>query len=61
MLKVHYALQTCDTGSNQGNKRYASDSKAEIIKKCVTSFFESIHNCPNAEHHVMIFDDHSTD
>jgi hypothetical protein len=60
-IKVHYALQTTDTGTNQGNKRYASDSKTEIIKKCVTSFFESLQNCPNAEHHVMIFDDHSSD
>jgi glycosyltransferase involved in cell wall biosynthesis len=60
-IKVHYALQTCDTGSNQGNKRYASDSKTEIIKKCVTSFFQSLQNCPDAEHNVIIFDDHSTD
>jgi glycosyltransferase involved in cell wall biosynthesis len=65
MIEVHYALQVCDTASNQGFDRYCSDSKTEVIQKCVTSFFISIENCiklqPNSKHTVIIFDDHSTE
>lgn len=63
-MKVHYALQTCDIASNQVSKRFCCDTKQELIRKCVTSFFQSVHTAAERErsvqHHVMIFDDHST-
>ncbi len=62
MIPVHYAVQTCTTKSNQGKKRFCSDSKSEITKKCVTSLFESIEHCVSIHesvHHVTIIDDQS--
>ena len=61
---VHYAIQTCDINSYQNQKRYASDSKTEISKKCIKSFLESVRECllkkPEIKHTVAIIDDHST-
>ena len=65
MTNIHYALQTCDISSNQVEKRFCCDSKAELIRKCVTSFFRSVHRAAERErginHNIMIFDDHSTE
>jgi hypothetical protein len=65
MTNIHYALQTCDVSSNQVEKRFCCDSKAELIQKCVTSFFRSVHRAAERErsinHNIMIFDDHSTE
>jgi hypothetical protein len=64
ITQVHYAVTTCDTGSNQGKTRFCSDSKAEVVRKCLTSLFESIHytadRVATSRHSVRIFDDHST-
>jgi hypothetical protein len=64
-MNVHYALQTCDIASNQVNKRFCCDTKQELIRKCVTSFFQSVHIAAKRErsfqHRVSIFDDHSTE
>ena len=64
-MKIHYALQTCDIASNQVNDRYCCNSKTELIRKCVTSFFQSLHIAAERErsfkHVVMILDDHSTE
>jgi hypothetical protein len=64
-MKIHYALQTCDIASNQVESRYCCDSKSELIRKCVTSFFQSLHTAAERErsfeHVVMILDDHSTE
>lgn len=64
-MNIHYALQTCDIASNQGAKRYCSDSKTEIAKKCVTSFFESVQYAAKerseSKHIIQIFDDRSTE
>ena len=64
-MKLHYSLQTCDIASNQVNDRYCCNTKAELIRKCVTSFFQSLHIAAERErsfqHHVMILDDHSTE
>ena len=62
-IQVHYALQTCDTKSFQIQKRFCSDSKTEVVMKCVVSFFNAVRRCsiekPNSHHTVAIIDDHS--
>jgi hypothetical protein len=64
-VNVHYALQTCDIANNQGWKRIYGKNKTELVKKCVTSFFESILYASQkkdfVEHRVMIIDDRSTE
>lgn len=63
-MNIYYALQTCDSSFNQIEKRFCSDSKLEVIKKCVLSFLKSVRYAEkyNKEfyHVVKIFDDHST-
>jgi len=63
-MKIHYALQTCDVGSYQGQPRFCSDNRTEISKKCVKSFLLSVKYCsdhePASMHHIAIIDDHST-
>lgn len=62
--KAHYALQICDIKSYQNQKRYASDNRTEISKKCIKSFLESIKLCslthPHINHNIAIIDDHSS-
>ena len=62
--KAHYALQMCDVKSYQNLKRYASDDRTEISKKCIKSFLESIKHCcvthPHINHTIAIVDDHSS-
>lgn len=64
MIDFHYAVQTCDIASNIVSERYAGKNKTEVSKKCVTSFLNSVRYLANkksdTQHHVMIFDDHST-
>ena len=65
MIHAHYALQTCDISVRDNSQpRYASDSKADILKKCITSFLVSAQTLedavPNVTQHIAIFDDHST-
>jgi hypothetical protein len=64
MINVHYAIQTCDVSSYQGQKRFASDDRTLISKKCLKSFLESAKYCseikPETIHNVAIIDDHST-
>lgn len=63
MINIHYAVQTCTTKSNQNQKRFCSDDRSEITKKCVTSLFESIQYCVESQrdlvHHIRIIDDSS--
>ena len=63
MINIHYAVQTCTTKSNQNQKRFCSDDRSEITKKCVTSFFESVQHCSSVQgdlvHHIRIIDDSS--
>ena len=63
-ITINYALQVCDIASNQCSKRYCSDSKTEVTIKCVTSFLWSVKHaadlCTQASHHIMIFDDQSS-
>ncbi len=63
-MKIQYALQTCDIASNQVEKRFCCETKHELIKKCVTSFFQSLHIAAEKEasfqHNVVILDDHSS-
>lgn len=61
--QIHYALQTCDVKSYQGQKRFASDDRTLISKKCIKSFLESIKHCSEQKksiHHIAIIDDHCT-
>lgn len=64
-MNIHYAYQTCDIASNQSQKRYCSDSKTEIVKKCITSFLKSVQYAakqrPESNHIIQIFDDRSTE
>ena len=64
-MLIHYAVQTCDISFNTVNKRYCSDSKSEVTKKCVTSFLLSVQNASkvnvDVKHEVVIYDDHSTE
>lgn len=61
--QIHYALQTCDVKSYQGQKRFASDDRTLISKKCIKSFLESVKHCSEQKelvHHIAIIDDHCT-
>jgi hypothetical protein len=64
MINLHCAIQTCDIASYQGQKRYCSDSKTEITKKCVTSFLNSAkylsNTVPEIKQNIKFFDDGST-
>jgi glycosyltransferase involved in cell wall biosynthesis len=64
-LKIHYALQTCDIAFKQIEKRFCADTKKEVIRKCMTSFFESVKHAAQfqrtVEHIIVIFDDGSTE
>lgn len=61
---IHYALQTCDINNNQVNERICDCSKTELVKKCVSSFLQSVKHCsverPEATHIINIIDDHSS-
>lgn len=61
-------LQTHTLSNNQdylGHKRYGSDSKAEVVKRCVRSLIASIESCklkhPENTYRLMVLDDHSDD
>ena len=64
MVTTHYAVQTYDRANNQNIERYASNDRAEITRKCVTSFLQSVKYCankvPSSNHIVYIIDDGST-
>lgn len=64
MINVHYALQSCDTAYNICPDRFCSDSRTEVSKKCIKSFFESLKHVAESNSEVMhtarIFDDHSS-
>lgn len=61
----HYAIQTCDTYSNQNTDRFTGTTKKEITWKCVTSFFIALKYAAEqnkeANHIVRIFDDRSSE
>ena len=63
-MHAHYAVQTCDVSFNQVDKRYCNTNKATVVRKCVTSFFESVRRCAvqdqSTQHVICIIDDHST-
>lgn len=67
MIHFHYALQTCDSANNTTSNRYCSNNRAEITKKSVLSFFESIKNVTLQDvgdeqyHNIIIVDDNSSD
>jgi hypothetical protein len=64
MVNVHYALQTCDIANNIVNDRFAGN-RTEISKKCVKSFLKSVEYASkqksDVDHHICIFDDHSSE
>lgn len=65
MINIHYALQTCDIKSYQGQKRFCGNDRTELSMKSVKSFLESIKYCAELNkdtiHTVAIIDDHSTE
>jgi hypothetical protein len=64
MINIHYAFQSCDVKSFQGQKRFCGDDRTLLSKKSIKSFLSSVkycaHNNPHTTHHIAIFDDHST-
>ena len=64
MINIHYAFQSCDIKSFQGQKRFCGDDRTLLSKKSIKSFLSSVkycaHNNPHTTHHIAIFDDHST-
>lgn len=62
---IHYALQTCDISSYQGQKRFASNNRTEISKKSIKSFLQSVRYCSEQHqgisHQIMIIDDKCTE
>jgi hypothetical protein len=63
-IDFHYALQTCDFRNSQKINRFATNSKHELVKKCVTSFLISVDylakKMPDTRHTIAIFDDQSS-
>jgi len=63
-MQAHYAIQTCDRASWQGNPRYCTNDRAELTRKSVTSFLISAHYISNRVNaiiqHIKIFDDNSS-
>jgi len=64
MTTIHYAVQTCDHKNSQSSIRYATEDRALLTRKCVTSLLHSIkyasENIPNSNHYVIIIDDGSS-
>lgn len=61
---INYALQTYDIASNSCFDRYCTNDKKELVHKCVSSFLRSVHHAAltnkDNTHHVMVFDNGST-
>jgi hypothetical protein len=58
-ITVHYDVQTCDSKSFQGLKRFCNDDRTEISKKSIKSLLESIKylntKSPNTNNVIKIF------
>lgn len=66
MIKVHYALQVCDTKENTNHApRYPSRNRSEISQRSINSLLKSIKWCTEksdqAIHTIKIFNDQSSD
>ena len=65
MIKVHYAVQTCDVNSYQNPKRFCGDDRTLLSKKSIKSLIDSINYCieekNEVEHNVMIVEDKCTE
>lgn len=63
-MKIHYALQTCDSATSHVINRYTGTTKKEISNKCVTSFLNSVTFAskifPGVEHIIKIYDYNSS-
>lgn len=58
MITFHYAVQVCDTKSNQGQTRYCTDNRTYLSKKSLISLINSINYCisKNSDtYHVVNF------
>ena len=64
-IEIHYALQTCDVASFQGNKRFCGDDRTLLSKKSIKSFLQAVKylsdNEKNTVHNIRIFEDNCTD
>ena len=66
MIKVHYAIQVCDSASYQGSERFCGKDRTLLSKKSILSLLESIEFCladkqNSSEHLVHIIYDNSSD
>lgn len=65
-INFHYAIQSCDTASWQGQPRYCGDDRTLLSKKSIKSFLNCVENAANyhtdSQHTIVIFTDNiSTD
>jgi len=65
-IKIHYAVQVCDTASYQGSKRFCGDDRTLLSKKSLTSLLNSIKNTTDTHSNVLheiliIYDNTSND
>jgi hypothetical protein len=65
MIKIHYAVQTCDIASNQNQSRYCGYNKTAITIKCISSFLSSViylqKSITEVDQYIKIIDDGSSE
>lgn len=64
MIKsLHVVLRTCSRSGILSNPRYVTDSRQDMVKKCVSSLFRSINSLDShrIKTSLTIIDDHSSD
>ena len=61
MISFHYAVQVCDTKSNQGQTRYCTNDRTLLSKKSIASLLRSIEYCvrknENTFHVINLIED----
>lgn len=64
-INFHYAYQLCDIASRENKPRICGDDRTTLSKKSFKSFVQSliycVENLPDSFHHVMVFNDRSTE
>lgn len=61
MINAHYAVQVCDTKSNQNKPRICGDDRSLLTAKSIISLCQSVQlsaeNHPEAKHNIAFFTD----
>lgn len=66
MIKIHYAVQVCDTASYQGDDRFCGQDRTLLSKKSLSSLLSAIRFCKNktqdaSSHYLHIIYDNTSD